>query len=120
LGEDVYKIGMTRRLEPQDRIKELSGASTPFPYDVHAMIFSENAPTLENELHKAFNDKRVNKVNNRKEFFRVSLKEIEKIVREHYNKPVEFTKLGIAQEYRETTMIERMSQEQTASNRTVS
>lgn len=119
-GEDVYKIGMTRRLEPLDRIKELSSASTPFPYDIHAMIFSENAPALENELHKAFKDKRVNKVNNRKEFFRVSLKEIEEIVREHYNKPVEFTRLGIAKEYRETTMIERKSQEDTVSNRTVS
>lgn len=106
-GENVYKIGMTRRLEPLDRIRELSGASVPFSFDVHAMIFSEDAPALENELHKTFTEKRVNKVNNRKEFFHVSLKEIEKIVREKHNKPVEFTKLGIAQEYRETLAIER-------------
>jgi hypothetical protein len=115
-GENVFKIGMTRRLEPLERIRELSGASVPFPYDVHAMIFAEDAPALENELHKAFNEKRVNKVNNRKEFFRVSLKEIEKVVRENYNKPVEFTRLGIAQEYRETMMIEIRESKKLTSN----
>jgi Domain of unknown function (DUF4041)/T5orf172 domain len=108
-GENTYKIGMTRRLEPQERIRELSGASVPYLFDVHAMIFSEDAPKLENVLHKTFNDYRVNKVNNRKEFFRVSLKEIEKVIREHHHKPVEFVKVGMAQEYRETKMIERKS-----------
>jgi hypothetical protein len=108
-GENTYKIGMTRRLEPQERIRELSGASVPYLFDVHAMIFSEDAPKLENVLHKTFNDYRVNKVNNRKEFFRVSLKEIEKVIREHHHKPVEFIKVGMAQEYRETKMIERKS-----------
>ncbi|KAA9011507.1 GIY-YIG nuclease family protein, partial [Niallia endozanthoxylica] len=82
-------------------------ASVPFPFDVHAIIFSEDAPALENALHKIFHNKRVNKVNNRKEFFRVSLKENEHVVRESYNKPVEFLKLGTAQEYRETMMIEK-------------
>ncbi|WP_433743284.1 DUF4041 domain-containing protein [Falsibacillus pallidus] len=106
-GPDVYKIGMTRRLEPLDRIRELGSASVPFTFDVHAMIFSEDAPALESELHKTFEEKRVNKVNNRKEFFRISLKELEEVVRKTYNKPVEFTKLGIAQEYRETMMIEK-------------
>lgn len=106
-GDNVYKIGMTRRLNPNERIRELSAASVPFAFDVHAMIFSEDAPALESALHKTFHDKRVNKVNNRKEFFRVSLKEIEKVVRENYSKPIELTKLGIAKEYRETMMIEK-------------
>ena len=113
-GENVFKIGMTRRLEPLERIRELSAASVPFIFDVHAMIFSEDAPALENALHKTFHENRVNKVNNRKEFFRVSLKEIEKIIRENHNKPVEFTKLGIAREYRETLMIEKQESKKNA------
>ncbi|MBL4901063.1 MAG: DUF4041 domain-containing protein [Desulfocapsa sp.] len=76
-GEDVYKIGMTRRLEPLDRVKELGDASVPFTFDTHAMIYSENAPQLEKALHKVFNSKRINLVNMRKEFFRVNLEEIE-------------------------------------------
>lgn len=79
-GKDVYKIGMTRRLDPIDRVRELSNASVPFPYDIHAMIFSEDAPSLEAKLHNIFNDSKVNKVNGRKEFFRVSLAEIEKAI----------------------------------------
>ena len=101
-GEDVYKIGMTRRLEPMDRIKELSSASVPFEFDVHAMIFSENAPELETTLHKHFESRSVNKVNLRKEFFKVSLDEIEKVVTQNYNKTVEFTRIPIASEYRQT------------------
>jgi hypothetical protein len=81
-GEDVYKIGMTRRLEPMDRVKELGDASVPFPFDVHAMIFCKNAPELESRLHKRFNNRRMNKENERKEFFRVSLDEIVRVVRE--------------------------------------
>lgn len=99
-GEDVYKIGMTRRLEPMDRIKELSSASVPFEFDVHAMIFSEDAPTLEAQLHTHFRAKEVNKVNQRKEFFKVSLDEIEKVVLENYNGTVSFTKLAQAEQYR--------------------
>lgn len=99
-GEDIYKIGMTRRLEPMDRIKELSSASVPFEFDVHAMIFSEDAPTLETQLHTHFRDKEVNKVNQRKEFFKVSLDEIEKVVLENYNGTVSFTKLAQAEQYR--------------------
>ncbi len=76
-GEGVYKIGMTRRLEPMDRVKELGDASVPFSFDVHAMIYSENAPELERQLHSYFEDKRVNLSNNRKEFFEVSLKDIQ-------------------------------------------
>ena len=101
-GEDVYKIGMTRRLEPMDRVKELGDASVPFEFDVHAMIFSEDAPSLENILHQTFRDKQVNKVNDRKEFFRVSLDEIEKVVKENYNATVTFTKIAEAAQYRES------------------
>lgn len=104
-GEDVYKIGMTRRLEPMDRIKELSSASVPFEFDVHAMIFSDNAPDLENTLHKYFEKKSINRINLRKEFFRVSLNDIEKIVKEKYNNTVEFTRVPVAKEYRQTLSI---------------
>jgi cell division septum initiation protein DivIVA len=75
-GENIYKIGMTRRLEPMDRVKELGDASVPFPFDVHAMIRTSNAPTLENALHKHFESRRLNLENGRKEFFRVSIDEI--------------------------------------------
>ena len=75
-GENVYKIGMTRRLEPMDRVKELGDASVPFPFDVHAMIRTSDAPALENELHKHFDQRRLNLENQRKEFFRVSIDEI--------------------------------------------
>lgn len=101
-GENVYKIGMTRRLEPMDRIKELSSASVPFEFDVHAMIFSDNAPNLENALHKCLEKKSVNLVNLRKEFFRVSIDEIEQVVKENYNNTVEFIRVPVATEYRQT------------------
>ena len=103
-GENVYKIGMTRRLVPEDRVKELGDASVPFRFDVHAMIRTENAPELENKLHHIFNEKRINIVNRRKEFFNVSLEEIEKAVRENHGE-IEFTKLAEAREFRETMAI---------------
>lgn len=112
-GEDVYKIGMTRRLEPMDRVKELGDASVPFPFDVHAMIFCENAPELETRLHKRFNSRRVNKENERKEFFRVSLDEIVRVVREIDQElricksEVTFTKIAEATDYRKTLARER-------------
>lgn len=81
-GQDIYKIGMTRRLEPMDRVKELGDASVPFIFDVHAIIQSDDAPSLEAALHKRFINNRVNKINNRKEFFKVKLDEIKKAVRE--------------------------------------
>lgn len=99
-GENIYKIGMTRRLEPMDRIRELSSASVPFEFDVHAMIFSEDAPKLETALHNQFDDRRVNKVNTRKEFFNVSLSEIEKVVKENHNATVTFTQVALAEQYR--------------------
>ncbi|MBQ7812858.1 MAG: GIY-YIG nuclease family protein [Thermoguttaceae bacterium] len=82
-GEDVYKVGMTRRLEPQERVDELSGASVPFPFDVHMMLSCDDAPALENALHRALHKKRVNKVNVRKEFFRVPLDEIIEEAKKH-------------------------------------
>ena len=101
-GEGVYKIGMTRRLEPMDRIKELGSASVPFEFDVHAMIFSEDAPALETALHRAFEKQSVNRINLRKEFFRVSLDEIEKTVKENFNNTVTFTRVPVAREYNAT------------------
>ena len=104
-GDDVYKIGMTRRLEPMDRIKELSSASVPFEFDVHAMIFSDNAPELENTLHQHFEKQSVNRVNLRKEFFHVSLDEIETFVKNNFNNTVEFIRIPAASEYRQTLAI---------------
>ncbi len=100
-GEQVYKIGMTRRLEPEDRIKELGDASVPFQFDIHAMIFSEDAPNLENELHKAFSNRKVNMLNYKKEFFKVTLDEIEQKVKE-IGLETEFIRVPEAMEYRET------------------
>ena len=105
-GESVYKIGMTRRLDPMDRINELSSASVPFPFDVHAMIFSEDAPALETLLHHHFQENQVNKVNARKEFFRVDLDEIKKLVLENHNATVKFVDIPDALEYRETLKME--------------
>lgn len=101
-GENIFKIGMTRRLEPMDRIKELSSASVPFEFDVHAMIFADDAPALESLLHQHFRNKEVNKVNHRKEFFKVDLKEIEKLVKEKYNDTVNFIEIPQATEFRES------------------
>lgn len=99
-GENVYKIGMTRRLDPQERVDELGDASVPFDFDVHAMIFSDNAPALEAALHKAFEDRKLNMVNQRREFFNVTLDEIKEVVRSHYDKSVEFIDFPQAEQYR--------------------
>ena len=104
-GENVYKIGMTRRLDPMDRIDELGDASVPFKFDVHAMIFSEDAPGLEAALHNAFADKKLNFVNQRREFFNVSLDEIKKVVRDNYDKSVEFIETPPAEQYRESLLL---------------
>tara|TARA_B110000238_G_C16094156_1_gene425253 strand:- start:278 stop:1606 length:1329 start_codon:yes stop_codon:yes gene_type:complete len=103
-GENIYKIGMTRRLEPTDRVKELGDASVPFRFDIHAMMYSHDAPNLEKELHRAFDDKKVNMLNYRKEFFNVTLDEIENQIKES-GIETEFTKLPEAIEYRETLAI---------------
>lgn len=101
-GENIYKIGVTRRLEPMDRIKELSSASVPFGFDVHAMIFSEDAPGLETILHTHFRNQAVNKVNSRKEFFNVNLDEVKELVLKHHNNTVDFTMDPEAYEYKES------------------
>ena len=103
-GEDVYKIGMTRRLEPMDRVRELGDASVPFPFDVHAMIFSEDAPAMESALHSKFDGMRVNMINLRKEFFHVPLHTIEQEAKK-MGATVEFTLLAEAREYRETQQV---------------
>ena len=100
-GEDVFKIGMTRRLEPQDRVNELGSASVPFKFDVHSFIFSDDAVMLENSLHRRLNSKRVNKVNLRKEFFRISIDELEKLVNE-IDPTAEFNKTMLAEEYNQS------------------
>lgn len=97
-GKDVYKIGMTRRIEPMDRVNELSGASVPFKFDVHALIFSKDAVGLESELHERLSSKRVNKVNLRKEFFRESLDNLQEIV-EEIDETVDFKRTVLAEEY---------------------
>ena len=91
---------MTRRLNPQDRVDELGDASVPFQFDVHAMIFSEDAPALEAALHRAFEDRKLNLVNQRREFFRVSLDEIKDVVKNNFDKTVEFVDVPDADQYR--------------------
>ncbi len=111
-GENIYKIGMTRRLEPLDRVKELGDASVPFVFDVHAMIYSEDAPSMEKKLHKVFHNRRVNLVNNRKEFFNVSLDEIKQEVFEQ-GKDINFIETIEAKEYTESLAIRRSMEENT-------
>jgi len=100
-GEDIYKIGMTRRLDPLDRIRELGDASVPFQFDVHAIIWSEDAPFLETALHQKFNHRRVNQINQRKEFFHVSIEEIAQEVHRSRGQ-IEITRVAEAAEYRKT------------------
>jgi len=90
-GNHVVKIGLTRRLEPQDRIDELGDASVPFRFDVHAIFFSEDAVSLENELHQSFAARRVNRVNNRKEFFFASPADVRTVLSEKLGNLLEFT-----------------------------
>ena len=103
-GENTFKVGMTRRLDPMDRVKELGDASVPFPFDVHSFIFSDDAVGLEAELHKHLNDKRKNKINLRKEFFDVSIDELEKLVQE-INPAAEFKTTMLATEFRQSQSV---------------
>jgi hypothetical protein len=100
-GEQVFKIGMTRRLEPMDRVRELGAASVPFPFDVHAMVYSEDAPGLEAAFHQRFKDRSVNLINMRKEFFHVDLAELEAFAKQR-GLTIAFTKIAEAREYRES------------------
>ena len=104
-GDNVFKIGMTRRLEPQERIDELGDASVPFAFDVHALIWHENAPELERNLHAAFERYRVNKINLRKEFFKVSLVAIENEARK-VKADIVFRRDAEAKEYRQGLLME--------------
>ena len=105
-GDDIYKIGLTRRLDPMDRVKELGDASVPFEFDVHAIIFSEDAPAMETALHRKFNHRRVNAVNLRKEFFRVSLSEIKNAVSELSIEEADFRMTALAEEYFESLRLQ--------------
>jgi len=107
-GENVFKIGMTRRLEPQERIDELGDASVPFNFDIHAMIFSDNAPALEAVLHRTFSERRLNYINNRREFFQVTLDEIKQVIKNNHDKTVEFVEIPLAEQYRETIKMKQM------------
>jgi hypothetical protein len=109
-GEGVYKIGMTRRLDPMERVDELGDASVPFWFDVHALVFSENAPVLEAKLHERFAAGRLNKVNGRKEFFRADIKEIEAVIRANYDSVVEVVYEAPAEQYRESLRMTMPSQ----------
>lgn len=102
-GEDVYKIGMTRRLDPMERVLELSNASVPFPFDVHAFIYSEDAPALETHLHRVFDKNKVNAINFRKEYYHVSLHDIKNaIAQKGYE--VNFIDEPLAIQYKESIL----------------
>lgn len=115
-GENVYKIGMTRRLDPMERIRELSIASVPFNFDVHAMIFTADAPALEAALHRAFDDRRLNKVNLRREYFCVTLDEIKEVVRQNHDKTVEFKEEYTAEQYRQSLRMQVSAAEGTSAD----
>ncbi len=109
-GEQVYKIGMTRRLDPMDRVKELGDASVPFEFDVHAILYTNDAPALENKLHRAFHHRRVNRVNIKKEFFRIDLMEVVEFVRSNHSADVEIVHAAEAEEYRKTLALVQQEQ----------
>lgn len=109
-GEDVFKIGMTRRLEPSDRVRELSGASVPFDFEVHAMIPNADAPAFERSLHRTFLEKQVNKVNQRKEFFRVPITEIRRVI-ESMGIEASWTMVAESRVYKESLAIEETLRE---------
>lgn len=116
-GEDILKIGLTQRLEPDDRVRELGDASVPFKFDTHAMIYSDEAPALESALHKEFADQRVNKSNMRKEFFKVDLEQVEDAV-SRLAPDANFFKDRKAQEWQETLALrnQKLSKKQEITN----
>ena len=116
-GENVFKIGMTRRLDPQDRINELSNASVPFRFDVHSFIFSKDAVSLEASLHKRLDDKRVNKITIRKEFFKCTIDELEALVQE-IQPTASFYRTMLAEQYRLSLEIENQQATQTPASST--
>ena len=104
-GENIFKIGMTRRLDPLDRVYELGDASVPFPFDIHTMVFSDNAPSLERKIQDHFRNGQLNRINNRKEFFQADILEIERVIKENYDKVIEIIKTPPAEQYRESLLI---------------
>lgn len=106
-GKDVFKIGVTRRLEPMDRINELGSASVPFKFDVHALIFSNDAFKLESELHHHFNKQRLNQVNNRKEYFNITIDDVKDVLKNYQNLTFDFHEIPDAIEYRESCKIKQ-------------
>lgn len=104
-GENVFKIGMTRRINPQERVDELGSASVPFRFDVHSFIFSDDAVGLESKMHEILNNKRVNKVNTRKEFFYSNIDELEELVNQ-LDPTAEFNRTMIAEEYRQSQSVD--------------
>ena len=104
-GKNVFKIGVTRRLDPMERIHELGSASVPFPFDVHALIFSEDAYKLEDVLHEHFTKNRVNLVNKRKEYFHISIDDVKKALKKYKNLTFDFHEIPEAIEYRESQKI---------------
>ena len=104
-GKNIFKIGMTRRLDPTERVNELGDASVPFKFDIHALIFSEDAPALESALHKAFESKKLNKINQRREFFNVTLDEIKSEVKKNFDKTVEWIDVPEAEQYRQSILL---------------
>lgn len=105
-GKDIFKIGVTRRLDPLERISELSSASVPFKFDVHALIFSYDAYKLENELHSYFDKYKLNKVNNHKEFYKIPIEKIKEKLAEYKELTIDFEEMADAEEYRQTLAIE--------------
>ena len=101
-GPNVIKIGMTRRLEPLDRVRELGDASVPFPFDVHAMYFSDDAVTLENQLHEAFAERRLNRVNERREYFFATPDEVRTVLASKVGNLLEYTEHPEAMQYRQS------------------
>lgn len=114
-GNDVFKVGMTRRLEPQERVDELGSASVPFPFDVHSFIFSSNAVQLENTMHKRLHEFRLNKVNLRKEFFKVPLDQMEELVQE-LDPTAEFNRTMLAEQYNQSLSMDQPTKEITDFN----
>ncbi len=115
-GEGVYKIGLTRRLDPTERVRELGDASVPFPFDVHAMLSAEDAPALENALHKHFVEKQVNKINKRKEFFRVGIQEVRQVI-EDLGVEATWTIEAEASQYKQTLALEQVMKSDTGIKR---
>ncbi|MDF2884421.1 MAG: hypothetical protein K0R54_4988 [Clostridiaceae bacterium] len=107
-GDNIFKVGMTRRIDPQERINELSSASVPFSFDVHSFIFSDDAVGLESKLHDVLKKNRVNRVNMRKEFFKISIDELEKLIAE-IDPTSEFNKTMLAEDFRQSMSVDNIS-----------